>query len=283
MGAHNHLIITNFDCEIVSDAKNKKFEVVLDKLEELDHETSDDECGDDNMCSPLQMLWFGSESSESGVIPHCFPTPPILPTYCKIVLYSADFSVSSPITSPFCTGSCSPRSSYDFGETGSPLGGVQRVDTLLGRRVKIIGLHSKQAALDYNLGMRMIDDAILQRFEQEVSEATRNALHEADVWIIQQCLSQIAFHTLKLWIRIFLYDRSRPKRLIYDASPRLDHRDMRPQKVLSGVSNWHLSSDKHHHQLSPAPSQSNFDASEDCTHHYVIDFTRSPRGSTKLR
>lgn len=286
-GAHTHVIITNYDCEIVSEPSNKKFEVVLDKLEELDHETTDDEC-DEDICTPSQKSWLGIESpqfQELSTSTRHFPTPPILPTYCKTVLYCADFPVSSPLASPL-TKSLSLGSAYDFCEAGCPLGGLQRVDTLLGRRVKIIGLHSDQAALEYNLSTRMIDDAVLQRFEAEISEATRTALHDADVWVIQRSLAQEPVHKIKLWIRVFLFDRSRPKRLIYDVNPQQESRDMRPQKLLSGVSNWQMSSDKHHTCGQPSPASSHLfmcGGEETCMHRYVIDFTRTPRVSSKLR
>lgn len=56
---------------------------------------------------------------------------------------------------------------------------VDRKVTLLGKRIKTIGLDSRQAAIDYSKRMHVIHEGIVQNVEHP--ETTRVALEEADV------------------------------------------------------------------------------------------------------
>jgi hypothetical protein len=225
--------------------------------------------------SPFQASYFASDPTkyiDVGKPRFYDPEPPALPEYCKTVLDCAVLFGNSSLAAMY--GWRFPKS-CEFWEAGVPLSESDRAKTLLNRKLKMIGLDSRQAALDYSLKMNIVDQGVLQNFEKEMSPETVAALQEADVWILQQCLSYMPLDNLKLWLHAFLHDRSRPKRFVYDFNPFFDSRDMTPHTLLQGVEGWALTAEKfyaYRQKTEEEYAQSQVNGHGMCVHHYVVDF-----------
>ena len=225
--------------------------------------------------SPFDASYYGSDPSlyiEVGLSRQYNPTCPDLPINCKTVLDCAVLFGNSSLSAMY--GWEFPRI-CEFWKANIPLSDEQRSNTLLNKKIKVIGLDSRQAALNYTKQLNIIDEGILQNFEEEMSSTTRSSLIEADVWILQQCLSYMPFSHLQTWLTAFLSDRTRPKRFIYDFNPYFDNRNMTPEVILEDFSGWEVSMQKFYSYRQKteeeyATSQEN--GRDMCVHHYVIDF-----------
>jgi hypothetical protein len=165
--------------------------------------------------------------------------------------------------------------SCEFWKRNCPLDESEREKTILGRRIHVIGVDGSSSAVEYSKRMNIIDQGIVQNFEHEMSPETDRALRVADVWVMQQCLSYMPLDNLKLWLRAFLHNRSRPKRFIYDFNPFFDSRDMTPPTLLQGVDGWALTSEKfyaYRQKTEEEYAQSQVNGRGMCVHHYVVDF-----------
>ena len=201
------------------------------------------------------------------------PIPPELPDYCETVLDCAVLYGNSSLGAMFgwdFSRSC------EFWEGGAGLCENDRSHTVLHKRLKMIGLDGSDSALKYSLSMNIIDQGILQDFEDEMSHDTRIALEQADVWILQQCLSYMPLDHLHAWMKAFLQDRARPKRFIYDFNPYFDTvRDMTPQALLKDVSGWKLSFEKFYAYRQKTDEEyeiSKANGRDMVVYHYVVDF-----------
>lgn len=225
--------------------------------------------------SPFQDAYFGFDPTDYMAVgkPQGYnPEPPILPNYCNTVLDCAVLFGNSSLAAMY--GWRFPRS-CEFWERKCPLTDEERKATLLNKRIKMIGLDGIQAAIDYSKRMNIIDEGIVQNFEHPIADATKMALEEADVWILQQCLSYMPFDNLKVWIEAFTKDRSRPKRFIYDFNPFFDKRDMSPGNLFKDVKDWSVSTEKFYKYRNKTEAE--FQESQEngrdmCVIHYVVDF-----------
>jgi hypothetical protein len=231
--------------------------------------------GTDEKVSPFQASYSGMDPTkyiEVGRSQLYDPEPPVLPEYCRAVLDCAVLFGNSSLAAML---GWRFKQSCDFWEANRPLTDLQRESTVHGRRLKIFGLDSRPAAVEYSLKMNIVDEGIVQDFEKEMSPLTEAALEVADVWILQQCLSYMPFENLKTWMRAFLHDRTRPKRFIYDFNPFFDGRNMAPGVILDGVNGWKVTYEKYYAYRQKtdeefADSQENGRGM--CVHHYVVDF-----------
>lgn len=199
------------------------------------------------------------------------PTQPILPEYTKTILDCAALFGNTSLNAQF---GWDFKRSCEFWKEGVPLSDEQREKTLLNRRLRMIGCDVMPLALDYSKRMNILDETIVQNFTDEMSEEIKGALKEADVWIMQQCMSHMPLENLKQWVAVFLQDRSRPKRFIYDYNPYFDKRNMSPEVVLEGIQDYESTErfyayrDKTDFEY----SQSQENGRDMCVYHYVVDF-----------
>jgi hypothetical protein len=161
----------------------------------------------------------------------------------------------------------------DFWKADQPLSEADRESTLQGRRMKMIGLDVMPLALAYSKKMNIIDELIVQDFGADMSDATKGALVESDVMVMQQCMSHMPLENLKQWITAFASDTSRPKRLIYDYNPFFDSRDMSPKALCGDL--FIESTEKfycYRNKTDAEFKQSQENGRDMCVFHYVVDF-----------
>lgn len=199
------------------------------------------------------------------------PKRPILPEYTTTVLDCATLFGNTSLNFQF---GMDFKASCEFWKKNTPLTDEDREKTLLGKRIKIRGLDVMPLALEYTKNMNIIDEAIVQDFAADVSDATKAALMEADVWVMQQCMSHMPAERLQEWLGYFLADRSKPKRFIYDFNPYFDPNDRKPGTILASHDNWthteefYAYRDKTDYEYSK--SQEN--GRDMCVWHVVVDF-----------
>ena len=156
---------------------------------------------------------------------------------------------------PYCTtlldcgssfGSSTMMSSYGwtfeqvnkYWRTKEPLTEEFRSKTLLNRRINTIGLDLHYGPLDFGKRMNIYDSFCQQDFSKQLTEESRAALIAADCIIFQHCITYCPLEQLIEWIDVYVADRSRPKRLIYDYNPFFDPRDLRPEVILAHIPHW---------------------------------------------
>ena len=201
------------------------------------------------------------------------PHVPRIPWYCNTVLDCACQYGSTSLAAQF---GWNFARSCEFWKDNVPLTEEQRKCTILDKRFKMIGLDPNVNAVTFSVSMNIIDEGIVQSFDDVMSEATKQALRSADVWIMQQCMSYMPSEHLKLWINEFLHDRTRPKRFIYDFNPVFDKRNMHPL-VLFGDQHmdWEVEEERYYGYRKKTEHEyhdSEANAHEMCVWHYVIDF-----------
>ncbi|KAJ1432748.1 hypothetical protein B484DRAFT_447642 [Ochromonadaceae sp. CCMP2298] len=202
------------------------------------------------------------------------PCPPDIPAYCNTIL---DCAALFGNTSLACQYGWRFARSVEFWKSNEPLSEEAREKTQQGRRLKMIGLDVMPLALAYSKKMNIVDETISQDFGAEMSEATRAALVEADVMVMQQCLSHMPIENLKIWIAVFTSDKARNKRMIYDHNPYFDSRDMSPKSLCEGLkcSGRVKSADnfyKYRNKTDEEFKQSQENGRDMCVTHYVVDF-----------
>lgn len=225
--------------------------------------------------SPFHNAYFAPDPSDySNLVGlHYSPELPDLPPYTRTVL---DCACLYGNTSLACMYGWRFSESCTFWEKKVPLNDSDREATLLQRRLKIIGVDVSAEAVNYSRSMNIIDVGIVHNFEHAVSEVIKEALNEADVWVMQQCLSYMPLENLNEWIRSFLADRTRPKRFIYDFNPYFDKRDMSPGVLFAEHAGWSINTEKFYkyRDKTEAEFQESQENGRDmCVHHYVVDFS----------
>lgn len=224
--------------------------------------------------SPFHDAYFAPDPTDYSRLVglHYSPELPDLPPYTRTVL---DCACLYGNTSLACMYGWRFTESCEFWKKNVPLTDREREATLLQKRLKVIGVDGSASALNYSQKMNIIDEAIVQNFEHQVLEATKEALNEADVWVMQNCLSYMPLENMKVCIASFLADRSRPKRFIYDFNPYFDKRVMAPALLFDGYSGWTVVVEKFRKYRDKTEAEF-LDCQENgwdmCVHHYVVDF-----------
>eukprot|EP00401_Gymnodinium_catenatum_P083453 CAMPEP_0117477994 /NCGR_PEP_ID=MMETSP0784-20121206/11113_1 /TAXON_ID=39447 /ORGANISM="" /LENGTH=92 /DNA_ID=CAMNT_0005272321 /DNA_START=94 /DNA_END=372 /DNA_ORIENTATION=+ len=83
------------------------------------------------------------------------------------------------------------------------------------------------------------------------------------------------------WLKIFLQDRTRPKRFIYDHNPFFDSRDMSPEALLkaAGITQGTWESTHrfyaYREKTDAEYAESQENGRDMCVNHYVVDFKPS--------
>mmetsp|Transcript_32627 Transcript_32627/g.55009 ORF Transcript_32627/g.55009 Transcript_32627/m.55009 type:complete len:255 (-) Transcript_32627:714-1478(-) len=219
----------------------------------------------DAYTAPDPTLYIGVQSMSYS------PELPAIPEYCNVILDCASLYGN---TSLACQFGWKFDRSCEFWKANVPLSGAQREESILGRKIKVIGLDVMPLALEYSKRMNLIDESIVQDFCTPMCEETKDALRAADTMVMQQCISYMPLPNFQEWMSIFLADRSRPKRLVYDRNPYYDKRDMSAKTILEGVPNFEFTEKFYTYRQKTeeefAISQEN--GKDMMVYHYVVDF-----------
>ena len=156
------------------------------------------------------------------------PKTNILPSYCTTLLDCGSSFGSSTLMVSY---GWSFEEARKFWKRGEVLSDELREKTVIGRRIKTIGLDVKSNPLIYGLKMNIYDKISVQNFEEEINDDTKGALLEADCIMFQHCITYCPILRFIEWIKIYTNDRSRDKQLIYDYNPYFDDRDLSPEVI----------------------------------------------------
>lgn len=199
------------------------------------------------------------------------PQVPAIPDYCNVILDCASLYGN---TSLACQFGWNFDRSCEYWKANIPLTNAQREASQLGRKMTVIGLDVMPLALEYSKKMNLIDESIVQDFCAPMNDATKHALSTADTIIMQQCISYMPLSNFQEWFAIFLSDRSRPKRFVYDRNPYYDKRDMSAGTILAGTPEFTFTEKFYCYRQKTdeefAISQEN--GRDMMVYHYVVDF-----------
>lgn len=199
------------------------------------------------------------------------PKQAVLPEYTTAVLDCAALFGNTSLSFQY---GINFNASCDFWKKGEPLSEEERAKTVLGKRVKVFGLDVMPLALQYAKRMNIIDEVIVQDFASVISEETKAALRESNVWVMQQCMSHMPAERLQEWLSHFLSDRSQPKRFVYDFNPYFDANDRKPATILASFDSWTHTEEFYAYR---DKTEQEFEKSQEngrdmCVWHIVVDF-----------
>jgi hypothetical protein len=224
--------------------------------------------------SPLHSSYYCVSPTEYITLLNLNYSPKIneLPSDCEVML---DAGASFGCTTLGCLYSWDFVKCTEFWKADIPLTGQQRNETVIGKRVKTIGLDVFHQPLEYGKRMNIYDEFICQNFEDAPCEQTLKSLNEADCLLLQHCVTYIPSERLIEWVHAFINDRKVKKRLIYDVNPYFDNnRDMTPQDLFSDIKNWTVESSSFlYRDKTPEEVEKSIDnESKLSTIHYIIEF-----------
>lgn len=183
----------------------------------------------DAYSAPTPEAYMGSKDLKYD------PKAPIIPEYCNVLLDVAALFGNTTLAAMY---GWNFERSCEFWKDDKPLTEDQRAKTLVNKRMKTIAIDGAPLALQYGKKMNIFDEFVVQNFTKPMLPGTELALSTADMWTMQCCISYMPLENLQKWIEIFMRDRSRPKRIVYDCNPFFDDRELTPEKLFGKYPQW---------------------------------------------
>lgn len=201
------------------------------------------------------------------------PKAPVIPAYCNVLVDVAALFGNTSLASMY---GWSFKRTCEFWKAKKPLTDEEREKTLINKRIKVIGIDGAPLALQYAKGMNILDEIIAQDFTKPMLAETEAALAIGDVWTMQCCISYMPIENITKWIEVFMRDRSRPKRIVYDFNPYFDDRELTPDKLFGQYPNW--TAEPAVHYAYRDKSEEEYEKSKETgrgmkVYHYTVDFS----------